>query len=119
MSKNSLTTASDSPAVTDQEVAAVREFNRFYTNVLGLLREGLLDTPYSLTEARVIFELARADSTEVGALRVALDIDAGYLSRILARFEADGMVTRRRLGRDRRRQVIGLTPHGRGAFRML
>jgi DNA-binding MarR family transcriptional regulator/GNAT superfamily N-acetyltransferase len=103
----------------DQEVAAVREFNRFYTNVLGLLREGLLDTPYTLTEARVIFELARADSTEVGTLRASLDIDAGYLSRILARFEADGLVTKQRLGSDRRRQVIGLTEQGRSAFMML
>jgi DNA-binding MarR family transcriptional regulator/GNAT superfamily N-acetyltransferase len=109
----------DADPRTDQEVAAVREFNRFYTNVLGLLREGLHDTPYSLTEARVMFELARADTTEVGTLRAALDIDAGYLSRILARFEADGLVTRRRLGDDRRRQVIGLTEQGRAAFLML
>jgi DNA-binding MarR family transcriptional regulator/GNAT superfamily N-acetyltransferase len=105
--------------VTDPEIAAVREFNRYYTNVLGLLRESLLDTPYSLTEARVIFELARADSTEVAALRASLDIDAGYLSRILTRFEADGLVSRRRLGSDRRRQVITLTPRGHAAFRML
>jgi DNA-binding MarR family transcriptional regulator/GNAT superfamily N-acetyltransferase len=118
VSTNFATDAAADPAV-DQEVAAVREFNRFYTNVLGLLREGLLDTPYSLTEARVIFELARADSTEVGALRASLDIDAGYLSRILARFEADGLVTRQRLGSDRRRQVIVLTDQGRSAFRML
>ena len=100
-------------------VAAVRDFNRFYTNVLGLLREGLLDTPYSLTEARVIFELGRADHAEVAALRAWLDIDRGYLSRILARFEADGLVTRRRSASDGRRQVIGLTPRGRSAFRML
>jgi DNA-binding MarR family transcriptional regulator/GNAT superfamily N-acetyltransferase len=109
----------DADPRTDQQVAAVREFNRFYTNVLGLLREGLLDTPYTLTEARVIFELARSDSTEVAALRASLDIDAGYLSRILARFEADGLVTKQRLGSDRRRQVIGLTEQGRSAFMML
>jgi DNA-binding MarR family transcriptional regulator/predicted GNAT family acetyltransferase len=100
-------------------VTAVREFNRFYTNVLGLLREGLLDTPYSLTEARVIFELGRADHAEVAALRAWLDIDRGYLSRILARFEADGLVTRQRSASDGRRQVIGLTSRGRSAFRML
>jgi DNA-binding MarR family transcriptional regulator/N-acetylglutamate synthase-like GNAT family acetyltransferase len=105
--------------VTDDEVAAVREFNRFYTNVLGLLREGLLDTPYSLTEARVIFELARADQTEAGQLRRWLDIDAGYLSRILARFEADGVVSRSRSAADARRQVIGLTTAGRAAFATL
>ena len=97
----------------------MREFNRFYTNVLGLLREGLLDTPYSLTEARVIFELARQDQAEAGALRRSLDIDAGYLSRILARFEADGLITRQRAPSDGRRHVIWLTESGREAFRML
>jgi DNA-binding MarR family transcriptional regulator/GNAT superfamily N-acetyltransferase len=119
MSKNSLTSASEAPAVADTDVAAVREFNRYYTNVLGLLREGLLDTPYSLTEARVIFELARADQTEAGQLRRWLDIDAGYLSRILARFEADGIVSRSRSAADARRQVIGLTAAGRAAFATL
>jgi DNA-binding MarR family transcriptional regulator/ribosomal protein S18 acetylase RimI-like enzyme len=107
------------PAAGDSAVAAVREFNRFYTNVIGLLREGLLDTPYSLTEARVIFELARADDAEVAELRAWLDIDRGYLSRILARFEADGLVTRRRSASDGRRQVISLTEPGRSAFRNL
>ena len=108
MSNTSLTSASNfsdvAPAeeVTDAEVAAVRDFNRFYTNVLGLLREGLLDTPYSLTEARIIFELARADQTEAGQLRRWLDIDAGYLSRVLARFEADGIVSRSRSAQDGR-----------------
>lgn len=97
----------------------MREFNRFYTNVVGLLREGLLDTPYSLTEARVIFELARQEQAEAGVLRRSLDIDAGYLSRILARFEADAMITRERLISDGRRHVIGLTESGREAFRML
>lgn len=101
------------------EIAAIREFNRFYTNVLGLLREGLVDTPYSLTEARVIFELARADQADVADLRRHLDIDAGYLSRILARFEADGLVIRQRSPRDGRRQVISLTTQGRTAFGML
>jgi len=105
--------------VPDAQVAAVREFNRFYTNVLGLLREGLLDTPYSLTEARIIFELARQDRAEVTRLRHWLDIDPGYLSRILARFEADGLVTRARSPEDARRQVIGLTSAGRAAFARL
>ena len=108
-----------SARVTGERVTAVREFNRFYTNVLGLLREGLLDTPYSLTEARVIFELARQDQADSGALRRGLDIDAGYLSRILARFEADGLVTRQRAASDGRRHVIRLTEPGRETFRML
>src|SRR5680860_379789 len=84
----------------DERVSAVRAFNRFYTNVIGVLREGLLRSPYSLTEARVIFELAQRDVTEVVELRRLLDIDAGYLSRILARFEADGLAARRRSGAD-------------------
>jgi DNA-binding MarR family transcriptional regulator/GNAT superfamily N-acetyltransferase len=120
MSSDSLTpsvtaAAKDGPAdpVTDGQVAAVREFNRFYTGVIGLLREGLLDTPYSLTEARVLFELARDDAVEVADLRRWLDIDAGYLSRLLARFEADGLVGRTRSPADGRRQVIGLTGPGR------
>src|SRR5882757_8226441 len=121
MSTKSLTTANNAPADrrADERVTAVREFNRFYTNLLGLLREGLLDTPYSLTEARVIFELARQDPAEVTALRRSLDIDAGYLSRILARFEADALITRERAASDGRRQVIGLTETGRETFRML
>jgi DNA-binding MarR family transcriptional regulator/GNAT superfamily N-acetyltransferase len=117
MSNNSLTSSTTSALpVTDGDVAAVREFNRFYTSVLGLLREGLLDTPYSLTEARIIFELARQDEVEVAAMRRWLDLDAGYLSRILARFEADGLVRKARAAGDARRQVIGLTEAGRAVF---
>jgi DNA-binding MarR family transcriptional regulator/GNAT superfamily N-acetyltransferase len=107
------------PQVAAGQIEAVREFNRFYTNVLGLLREGLLDTPYSLTEARVIFELARADEFEVSRLRRLLDIDAGYLSRLLSRFEADGLVARTRSPADARRQVISLTGAGRAVFAKL
>ena len=102
--------------VADQRVASVRAFNRFYTELIGVLDEGLLRTPYSLTEARVIFELAQRDSREVAELRQALAIDAGYLSRILARFQDDGLVTRRRSVADGRRQVISLTERGRAAF---
>lgn len=97
----------------------VRAFNRFYTNVVGALREGLLRTPFSLTEARVIFELAQRDATEVADLRRTIDVDAGYLSRILGRFEADGLVKKQRSSSDGRRQVIRLTPQGRTAFEML
>src|SRR5688572_8521457 len=99
-----------------EAVAAVREFSRFYTNVIGLLRGGLLGTPYSLTEARVIFELARPDPADAVTLRRGLDLDAGYLSRILHRFEADGLITRARHTGDGRRQAIGLTPAGRAVF---
>jgi DNA-binding MarR family transcriptional regulator/GNAT superfamily N-acetyltransferase len=104
---------------TADPVTAVREFNRFYTGIIGVLAEGLLHTPYSLTEARVIFELAQRDETEVVALRRDLGLDAGYLSRMLARFEADGLVARQQSGADARRQVVRLTGAGRNVFAML
>src|SRR6201996_6317172 len=100
------------PAIEDP-VAAVRAFNRLYTNVIGVLRGGYLNTPYSLTEARLLFELGQRDRTEVSALRRGLDIDAGDLSRILSRFEATGLITREKSGTDARRQGIMLTPAGR------
>jgi DNA-binding MarR family transcriptional regulator/GNAT superfamily N-acetyltransferase len=103
----------------DDRTTVVRAFNSFYTNVIGVLREGLLRTPYSLTEARVIFELAQRDATELVDLRRVLNIDAGYLSRILARLEANGIATRERSGADARRALIRLTDHGRAAFEML
>jgi len=84
-----------------------------------LLREGLLRSPYSLTEARVIFELAKYGSAEVADLRSLLDIDAGYLSRILGRFGKDGLATQERSKTDGRRQVIRLTRRGRAAFKLL
>jgi len=96
-------------------VAAVRAFNRFYTGVIGLVDGMYLDMPYSLTEARLLFEMARQDVTAVADLRRDLDIDAGYLSRVLARFEAGGLVTRRRSDADGRRQDIVLTSAGRAA----
>ncbi len=109
----------------ERHSAAVREFNRFYTGVIGLLRGGYLQTPYSLTEARVIFELAQSGrpaasaGAAAAALRRSLDLDAGYLSRILARFDADGLISRERSPSDGRRHTISLTAAGREAFRLL
>src|ERR1700759_2207835 len=98
---------------TEDPVAAVRAFNRLYTNVIGVLRGGYLNTPYSLTEARLLFELGQRDRTEVTVLRRGLDIDAGYLSRILSRFEGDQLITREKSDTDARRQVIALPAAGR------
>jgi DNA-binding MarR family transcriptional regulator/GNAT superfamily N-acetyltransferase len=106
-------------AVDDERVAAVRRFNRFYTSVLGLLRDGLLETPYSLTEARILFELAQRDQTDLSDLRQLLELDAGYLSRILGRFERHRLVRRDRSSVDGRRQVLRLTKKGRAAFELL
>src|SRR2546430_3768097 len=111
--------SAESRTVEEERVAAVRAFNRFYTPLIGLLGDRFLGTPYSLTEGRVICELAQREETEVVELRRELDLDAGYLSRILARFEAAGIATRGRSERDRRRQVVRLTRRGRGGFRVL
>lgn len=100
----------------DSPVAEVRAFTRFYTAVIGVLDEGLLGTPYSVTEARVLFELAQSEATDVADLRRGLRLDSGYMSRIAARLEADGLVTRAPSGRDARRQVLALTPRGREVF---
>ncbi|TWF81487.1 MarR family transcriptional regulator with acetyltransferase activity [Pseudonocardia hierapolitana] len=97
-------------------VAQVRAFNRFYTRVIGVLEAGVLGTPYSLTEARVLFELAERDEIGVSELRQLLGIDAGYLSRILGRFASDGLVVREAARDDARRQIVRLTPQGRTAY---
>jgi DNA-binding MarR family transcriptional regulator/GNAT superfamily N-acetyltransferase len=100
-------------------VAQVRAFNRFYTNVIGVLHGMYLDTPLTLTESRLLFEVARLGTVEVSWLRQALDIDPGYLSRVLARFESDGLVTRHRSAADARRQEIRATEAGRAAVAQL
>lgn len=97
-------------------IGAVRRFTRFYTTLFEVLEETLLHTPYSVTEARVIFELAQRDVTDLAELRRQLRIDAGYMSRIAARFEADGLLTRQRSSVDARRQVLALTDQGRAVY---
>jgi DNA-binding MarR family transcriptional regulator/GNAT superfamily N-acetyltransferase len=101
---------------TAAQVAQVRAFNRFYTNVIGVLHGLYLDSPYTLTEGRLLFEIARHGSVEVSELRRALDIDAGYLSRVLTRFEAESLVTRHRSATDARRQEIRSTDAGRATM---
>ena len=97
-------------------VTEVRGFNRFYTRILGLLRPKLAGSAFGLTEARVLFELAHTDQLAVAELRRALDLDAGYLSRILSRFIADGLVEREPSATDGRRQLVRLTLAGHAAF---
>jgi DNA-binding MarR family transcriptional regulator len=103
------------PAI-DPRVAAVRRFNRFYTARLDLLREGLLGGPYSLTETRVLFELAHRDGATAGELARELGLDSGYLSRILAGFDADGVLARAPAPDDRRKMLLRLTPRGHRVF---
>ncbi len=101
--------------VEDAAVESVRAFNRFVARRAGLLRPDYLGTAHSLPEARVLYELSRRDWTEVVALRSELDLDSGYLSRLLAGLEDQGLVARQKSQSDRRRQVIALSPAGQEA----
>jgi len=105
--------------VSDGEIAAVRAFNRAYTKKLGVLDQHLLKSPYSLSEARVMYELAHRDemtATEIGG---ELGLDPGYLSRIVQGFEDDGLISREALASDRRHFRLALTTKGRQAFARL
>src|SRR5437867_1517249 len=103
----------------DGRISAVRRFNRFFTREIGVLREGLLHSPYSLTEARIIFELAHHDDLTASDLCRQLGLDPGYLSRILARFEQQELIEKVRSERDGRQQLLRLTLAGGEAFALL
>ena len=109
-----MSTATTAPA--DAEIGAVRAFNRRYTRLIGVLHEHLVETDFSLTEARILFELAHSESLDTVDLRQGLDLDPGYVSRILTRFEDAGLVERRRSDADARRQQVRLTERGHATF---
>lgn len=104
---------------TFKRIETIRAFNRFYTRRIGVLREGLSQSRFSLTEARVLYELAQGGAAEATGLAEALELDAGYLSRILKRFEQDGLLVRLPSPADRRRATLALTDAGHAAFRPL
>ena len=97
-------------------VADVRQFNRFYTRYLGLLDRQLLDSPFTLTEVRVLYELARRESTTASAIAADLALDLGYLSRILKAFERHRYIKRERSSTDTRQYHLKLTRLGRQRF---
>ncbi len=103
----------------EERIDAVRHFNRFFTRQIGVLREGLLHSPYSLTEARVLFELARHDHLTASDLCRSLGLDAGYLSRILAHLEQQGLMEKVRSDNDGRQRLLRLTSEGKNAFALL
>jgi DNA-binding MarR family transcriptional regulator/GNAT superfamily N-acetyltransferase len=107
------------PKDSDDQIAAVRAFNRFYTRKLGVLDQHLMKSPFSLSEARVLYELAHRDDLSAKEIGAELGLDAGYLSRIVQNFDDSGLITRKPLASDRRQNRLALTAKGRQAFAKL
>src|ERR1700756_5612038 len=106
-------------ADSDGRIAAVRAFNRFYTRKLGVLDQHLAKSPYSLSEARVLYELAHCDELAAKEIGSELGLDPGYLSRIVQSFDEKGLITRKPLASDRRQVCLNLTAKGRQTFAKL
>lgn len=100
-------------------IASLRRFNRFYTRQIGVLRKNFLDSPYSLGEARLLYEIASRKTATASAIGRALSLDAGYLSRVLRQLERRGLIRRRVSQNDARQSYLTLTPGGRRAFAAL
>jgi DNA-binding MarR family transcriptional regulator/GNAT superfamily N-acetyltransferase len=105
-----------SAAALEHRIAAVRRFNRFYTQKIGVLQEGLLESPFSLAEARVLYELDRHDRPTANEIARELSLDPGYLSRILRGFQRRGLLRREPMEGDARQRHLSLTPAGQAAF---
>jgi DNA-binding MarR family transcriptional regulator len=108
-----------SQPICEGQIAAVRAFNRFYTKRLGVLGQKLLNSPFSLSQARVLYELASLESPSAKGIGIELGLDPGYLSRMVQKFEQDGMIRRKPSPADRRQNRLSLTAKGRQAFASL
>jgi DNA-binding MarR family transcriptional regulator/GNAT superfamily N-acetyltransferase len=97
-------------------VEAIRRFNRFYTRRIGVLHEGLSASKFTLTESRLLWELAHRDQLTATALARDLELDAGYLSRLLRSFKERGLIKSTRATADARHQHLSLTAAGKRAF---
>jgi DNA-binding MarR family transcriptional regulator/N-acetylglutamate synthase-like GNAT family acetyltransferase len=106
-------------AESEGRIAAVRAFTRFYTRKFGVLDQHLLKSPFSLSEARVLYELAHRDEVAAKEIGIELGLDPGYLSRIVQNFDEKGLITRKPLPTDRRQFQLSLTAKGRQAFAKL
>src|SRR6201997_593695 len=103
----------------DGQIATVRAFNRFYTRKLGVLDQHFGKSPFSLSEARVLYELAHHDDLAAKEIGIELGLDPGYLSRIVQSFDEKGLITRKPLPSDRRQVRLSLTAKGRQVFAKL
>src|SRR3954466_6976318 len=101
------------------QIESIRHFNRFYTRQIGVLEEGLVQSPYSLTEARIIYELAHHEQTTATELTSELKRDGGYLSRIFRDFAQRGLIAKQPSETDGRQTVLSLSEVGQGAFALL
>lgn len=108
--------ASEADGSTLDTVAAVRRFNRFYTRAIGVLDRAYLGGPYTLAETRVIYEIATRGAVTPGQIAGELNLDPGYLSRMLTRQERDGLIARRRSDQDGRSVTLSLTAEGQAHF---
>jgi DNA-binding MarR family transcriptional regulator/GNAT superfamily N-acetyltransferase len=111
-----MTAAIETSIAIEEEVATFRRFNRFYTRTIGTLREGLLDSEYSLTEVRVLYELSAHKNLSAKEVAGELSLDAGYLSRILRKFEDAGLVEKETSSVDARQTLLKLTKRGEVVF---
>jgi len=96
----------------DEQVELIRTFNRFYTKQIGLLDEGLLNSKYTLTEVRVLYELGHVDGLTATDIKKQLELDSGYLSRLLKKFENEKLISRSKSPNDSRQSLIALTTAG-------
>jgi DNA-binding MarR family transcriptional regulator/N-acetylglutamate synthase-like GNAT family acetyltransferase len=99
----------------DERIAALRRFNRFYTQKIGVLESGYLQSPFSLAEARVLYELAQHQESTASEISCRLGLDTGYLSRILAKLQGQELIRRSPAEQDGRQRLIQLTSKGRKA----
>ena len=100
-------------SVIEERIAAIRRFNRLHTQKIGVLHEGYLRSPYNLAESRVIYELGARRQATASELARDLELDPGYLSRIVRRFDKQGLIARKPSASDRRQTELRLTPDGR------
>ena len=99
----------------DRQISAVRAFNRFYTRKLGVLDQHFMKSPFSLSEGRVLYELAHREDLAAKEIGIELGLDPGYLSRLIQNFDERGLITRKPLPSDRRQYQLSLTAKGRAA----